>query len=62
MLTVKEKKFFYNKKILIIGHTGFCGSWLTLVMSLLSSKIYGIALAPNKYQKLFKIFNLKKKN
>ena len=60
MLTVREKKFFYNKKILIIGHTGFCGSWMTLIMSLFTKQIYGIALAPNKNQKLFDFFNLKK--
>jgi len=61
MLTSNEKNFFVNKKILIIGHTGFCGSWLTLILSLFSKKIFGIALPPNRDQKLFKLFNLKKK-
>ena len=35
---VKNNKFFnffYKKKILIMGNTGFVGSWLTILLSLL---------------------------
>lgn len=39
----KLKKFYYNKKVLITGHTGFVGSWLTLMMIKLGAKIYGIS-------------------
>ena len=39
-------KFFKNKKILITGHTGFKGSWLTLILSSLGAKVYGYALNP----------------
>lgn len=60
MLTLNEKNFFKNKKILIIGHSGFCGSWLTLIMSFLSKKIYGISLRPKKNQKLFHTFHIEK--
>ena len=35
---------FKNKKILITGHTGFKGSWLSLWLSLLDAKIYGVSL------------------
>ena len=31
----KEKKFWNNKKILITGHTGFKGSWLSLMLYIL---------------------------
>lgn len=38
---------FINKKILITGHTGFKGSWLSLILSHLGAKnIYGLSLAP----------------
>ena len=41
-----EKKFWKNKKVLITGHTGFKGSWLTLILSNLGAKVYGYALNP----------------
>lgn len=34
---------FKNKKILITGHTGFKGSWLTLCLKLFGAKILGIS-------------------
>jgi len=45
----KIRKFYKGKKILIIGHTGFKGSWLTMVLSLFNAKLYGISLnVPSK--------------
>ena len=38
--------FWKNKKVLITGHTGFKGSWLTLILSNLGAKVYGYALNP----------------
>ena len=39
---------FKNKKVLITGHTGFKGSWLSLWLYLLGAKVYGISLKPIK--------------
>ncbi|MCQ2966007.1 MAG: CDP-glucose 4,6-dehydratase [Alphaproteobacteria bacterium] len=39
--------FFQNKRILITGHTGFKGSWLSLWLSSLGAKVCGYALEPN---------------
>ena len=36
-------KLFKNKKILIIGHTGFKGSWLSLWLSKYTNNIFGIS-------------------
>ena len=36
-------KFFKNKKILITGHTGFKGSWLSCVLNYFGAKVYGIS-------------------
>lgn len=41
-----NKKFWKNKRVLITGHTGFKGSWLTLILSNFKAKIYGYALNP----------------
>jgi len=38
------KKFFKNKRILIMGNTGFVGSYLSLTLSLMNSKILGYSL------------------
>lgn len=35
--------FWKNKNIIITGHTGFKGSWLTLLLHKLGSNIYGIS-------------------
>ena len=37
------KNLFKNKKILITGHTGFKGSWLTLILRSYGAKIIGIS-------------------
>ncbi len=39
-----ENNFFKNKKVLILGHNGFKGSWLVLTLINLGAKVYGISL------------------
>jgi len=54
------KNFWKNKKVLITGHTGFKGSWMTLILSNLGAKIYGYALNPISKPNFFDGSNLKK--
>jgi CDP-glucose 4,6-dehydratase len=42
------KNFWNKKKVLITGHTGFKGSWLSLMLLNFNAKVYGISLKPNK--------------
>ncbi len=44
---------FAGKKILITGHTGFKGSWLSLWLARLGADIYGYALAPPTLPSMF---------
>jgi len=37
------KKYYQNKKVLVTGHTGFKGSWLTLFLSSLGANVYGLS-------------------
>ncbi len=37
---------YRNKKVVITGHTGFKGSWLSLWLKLLNAKVYGFSLPP----------------
>ena len=39
-------EFFKNKKILITGHTGFKGSWLSRILILAGAKVCGYSLVP----------------
>lgn len=38
------REYYKNKKILITGHTGFKGSWLSSLLNLIGSNVYGISL------------------
>jgi CDP-glucose 4,6-dehydratase len=38
--------FFKNKKVLIIGHTGFKGYWLSLMLHRLGAELHGVSLPP----------------
>ena len=52
--------FFNNKKILILGSTGFTGTWLSLFLLLLNAKVYGISLKEKK-NKFFNYLSLRNK-
>ncbi len=55
-----EKSFWEGKKVLITGHTGFKGSWLTIWLNNLGAKVYGISLSPNQKPSLFEKANLER--
>jgi len=54
------KKFYKNKRVFITGHTGFKGTWLSIILNYLNAKIYGYSLAPKK-KSLFEITKIKNK-
>ena len=53
-------KIFEKKKIIITGHTGFKGSWLTAFLSTCNCKIYGVSKDIPTNPSHFKLLNLKK--
>jgi CDP-glucose 4,6-dehydratase len=55
-----KKNFWRGKKVLITGHTGFKGSWLTIILKSMGAKIIGIALNPISKPNFFDDNNLKK--
>ena len=55
------KKFYLNKKVLITGHTGFKGAWLTAVLLRNKAKIIGISKDIPTNPSLYKILKLEKK-
>lgn len=51
---------FKNKTVLITGHTGFKGSWLSLWLHSLGAEVIGYSLEPPTYPNLFTSLNLEK--
>ena len=57
----KLSNYFKNKTIIITGHTGFKGSWLTFWLNLLGAKVVGISKDIPTKPSIFKALMLKKK-
>jgi CDP-glucose 4,6-dehydratase len=55
---IETINFYKNKRILITGHTGFKGSWLTYLLAKHGAKVFGFALAPNTKPSLYSQLNL----
>jgi len=45
--------FWRGKRVLLTGHTGFKGGWLSLWLQRLGAEVTGVALAPNTTPNLF---------
>ena len=60
-LNFNRLKYYKNKKVLVTGNTGFKGSWLSLWLLMLGSKVYGISKNIPTQPSLYKELNLDKK-
>ncbi len=52
---------FKNKKVLVTGHTGFKGSWLSTWLVLSGAKVIGVSIDTPSTPSHFKAINLKNK-
>ena len=56
------KRFYSGKRVLVTGHTGFKGAWLSLILNELGAKVHGISLKPEDTRgNFYNIINLNKK-
>lgn len=55
------EEFFRGKKILVTGHTGFKGSWLSQVLIQWGVDMVGVSLLPHTSPNLFSILGIEKK-
>lgn len=55
-----ELSYFKGKKILVTGHTGFKGSWLTYILLNAGADVAGFSLYPQTEPSLFHCLNLEK--
>jgi CDP-glucose 4,6-dehydratase len=52
--------FYKGKRVLVTGHTGFKGSWLTLWLHRLGAHVFGFSLPPNQTPNLFELADIEK--
>lgn len=53
-------KFWKNKKVFLTGHTGFKGTWFSILLSLLGAKVIGYSLKPSTSPNLYNLTKLNK--
>ena len=51
-------RFYKGKRVLITGHTGFKGSWLTAILLKAGAEVYGYALEPETDPSAFELMGL----
>jgi len=56
---VISTSFWRNKKVLVTGHTGFKGSWLSLLLNQLEAEVFGYALDPSTSPSMFELAMVK---
>ena len=56
---MKDFKVFRNKKVIVTGHTGFKGSWLSLWLKILGANVVGVSLKDPSNPSHFKAIKLK---
>lgn len=49
-----DRQFWEGKKVLVTGHTGFKGSWLSVLLSSLGANVYGYSLPVSDANWLYK--------
>lgn len=47
--------FFAGKRVLVTGHAGFKGTWLTLLLKLLGAEVYGYSLLPASSERMYEL-------
>lgn len=57
---MRQLKIFHRKKVIITGHTGFKGSWLSLWLSMSGAKVMGISNKILTNPSNYRAINLKK--
>ena len=45
---IHNLEFYKGKRVLVTGHTGFKGAWLTAVLRYMQANTLGYALLPEK--------------
>jgi len=52
-VTLADEGFWRGRRVLVTGHTGFKGAWLSLRLAALGARVTGLALDPPSHPSLF---------
>jgi CDP-glucose 4,6-dehydratase len=55
-----DRNFWSGKTVLVTGHTGFKGGWLSLWLSSMGASVHGLALNPNTDPNLYTVADIKR--
>jgi len=58
MESLVKSTFWRGKRVLVTGHTGFKGAWLSFILTELGANVSGISLPPKDLHNLFNILNI----
>ena len=62
MKSIKQlKEIYHGKKVLITGHTGFKGSWLSIILDYLGAEVFGVSIDSNTNKGVYSACDMKKK-
>ena len=62
MKSIKQlKEIYHGKKVLITGHTGFKGSWLSIILDYLGAEVIGVSIDSNTNKGVYSACDMKKK-
>lgn len=53
-----DSAFWRGRRVFLTGHTGFKGSWLTLMLEMLGARTTGYSLAPPTHPSMFELLGL----
>jgi CDP-glucose 4,6-dehydratase len=54
-MVIPFNNFYKGRKVFVTGHTGFKGSWLSILLKWLGADIYGYALKPHTIPSLYEL-------
>jgi CDP-glucose 4,6-dehydratase len=57
-MTLPFESAFAGRRVLVTGHTGFCGSWLSLWLTMMGARVSGLALPPETQPSHFDLIAL----
>lgn len=57
-MRIASPNFWQGKQVLLTGHTGFKGAWMSLWLSQMGAKVTGVSLPPNSTPNLFTLADI----
>lgn len=51
------REVFFGKRVFLTGHTGFKGTWLTMILNKMGAEVMGYSLEPNTAPAMYNVLN-----